>query len=141
MMDKTFIGSFPNQERLMSKIMELKQEGVEERDLYIVMKDELAVDELRSHALQEGEDSPYNLFNHFIGFLAGEHNVHRLLKDSGFTTDEAKRYFDAVQEGALLLYMNGKLKKEHSEEPIAVERQYDGYKPIPLDEIEANPDS
>jgi len=141
MMNKTFIGSFPTHERLMSKIMELKHVGVEEEDLYIVMKDELAVDELRRHALQEGEDSPYNLFNHFMGFLAGEHNVRRLLKDSGFTNDEAKRYVDAVQEGALLLYMNGKLKKEHSTEPIAADRQYDGYKPIPLDEIEGNPES
>lgn len=140
-MNKTFIGSFPNHERLMSKILELKHEGVEEQDLYIVMKDEMAIDELRSNALQEGEDSPYNLFNHFMGFLAGEHNVRRLLKDSGFSDNEAKHYFDAVQEGALLLYMNGKLKKEHSDEPIAVERQYEGYKPIPLDEIEANPDS
>lgn len=141
MMNKTFIGSFPNQERLLSKIMELKHEGVEEQDLYIVMKDELAIDELRSNALQEGEDSPYNLFNHFMGFLAGEHNVRRLLKDSGFTENEAKHYYDVVQEGALLLYMNGKLKKEHSDEPIAVERQYEGYKPIPLDETEASPDS
>lgn len=140
-MNKTFIGSFPNHERLMSKILELKHEGVEEQDLYIVMKDELAIDELRSNALQEGEDSPYNLFNHFMGFLAGEHNVRRLLKDSGFSDNEAKHYFDAVQEGALLLYMNGKLKKEHSDEPIAVERQYEGYKPIPLDEIEERPES
>lgn len=140
-MNKTFIGSFPNHERLMSKILELKHEGVDEQDLYIVMKDELAIEELRSNALQEGEDSPYNLFNHFMGFLAGEHNVRRLLKDSGFSDNEAKHYFDAVQEGALLLYMNGKLKKEHSDEPIAVERQYEGYKPIPLDEIEESPES
>ncbi|MFS0689220.1 general stress protein [Sporosarcina sp. 179-K 8C2 HS] len=140
-MKKTFIGSFPNQERLMSKILELKHEGVEEQDLYIGMKDDLAVDELRSHALTEGEDSPYNLFNHFMGFLAGEQNVRRLLKESGFTDDEAKRYFDAVQEGALLLYMNGKLTKDPYAEPIAVERQYDGYKPIPLDEVEASADS
>ena len=140
-MKKTFIGSFPNHERLLSKIMELKHEGVEEQDLYIVMKDDLAIDELRSSVLQEGEDSPYNLFNHFMGFLAGEQNVRRLLKDSGFSENEAKHYFDAVQDGALLLYMNGKLKKDHSSEPIAVERQYEGYKPIPLDEIEASPDS
>ena len=140
-MDKTFIGSFPNSERLAAKIVELKHEGVEEQDLYIVMKDELAVEELRSNALQEGDDSPYNLFNHFMGFLAGEQNVRRLLKDSGFTDDEAKRYFHAVQEGALLLYMNGKLSKDPNAEPIAVERQYEGYKPIPLDEIEASPDS
>lgn len=139
-MNKTFIGSFPNSERLMSKILELKHEGVEEQDLYIGMKDDLAIDELRSNALQEGEDSPYNLFNHFMGFLAGEHNVRRLLKDSGFSDNEAKRYFDAVQEGALLLYMNGKLQKAPDAEPIAVERQYDGYKPIPLDETEASPD-
>jgi hypothetical protein len=138
---KTFIGSFPNSERLAAKIFELKHEGVEERDLYIVMKDDLAVDELRSNALQEGEESPYNLFNHFLGFLAGEQNVRRLLKESGFTENEAKRYFDAVQEGALLLYMNGKLNKDPNAEPIAVERQYEGYKPIPLDEIEASPDS
>ncbi len=140
-MNKTFIGSFPNAERLAAKIIELKHEGVEERDLYIVMKDELAVDELRSNALKEGDDSPYNLFNHFIGFLAGEQNVRRLLKDSGFTDDEAKRYFDAIQEGALLLYMNGKLNKDPDEEPLAVERQYEGYKPIPLDEIEERPES
>ncbi|MCM3709003.1 general stress protein [Sporosarcina luteola] len=140
-MNKTFIGSFPNSERLMSKILELKHEGVEEEDLYIVMKDDLAIDELRSNALQEGEDSPYNLFNHFMGFLAGEQNVRRLLKDAGFSDNEAKRYFDAVQEGALLLYMNGKLKKDHSNEPIAVERKYEGYKPIPLDEAEASPNS
>ncbi|MCM3743974.1 general stress protein [Sporosarcina luteola] len=139
-MKKTFIGSFPNSERLMSKILELKHEGVKEEDLYIVMKDDLAIDELRSSALQEGEDSPYNLFNHFMGFLAGEHNVRRLLKDAGFSDQEAKRYFDAVQEGALLLYMNGKLKKEHNNEPIAVERQYEGYKPIPFDETEASSD-
>lgn len=139
-MNKTFIGSFPNSERLLSKILELKHEGVDEQDLHIVMKDDLAIDELRSNALQEGEDSPYNLFNHFIGFLAGEQNVRRLLKDSGFSENEAKQYFDAVQEGALLLYMNGKLTKE-SAEPIAVERHYEGYKPIPLDEIEASPDS
>ena len=139
-MTKTFIGSFPNSERLAAKIFELKHNGVEERDLFVGMKDELAVDELRSNALKEGDESPYNLFNHFLGFLTGEQNVRRLLKESGFSEDEAKRYFDAVQEGALLLYMNGKLTKDPDAEPIAVERQYEGYKPIPSDEIEASPD-
>ena len=50
-LNKTFIGSFPNAERLAAKIFELKREGVEERDLYIVMKDELAIDELRSNCI------------------------------------------------------------------------------------------
>lgn len=138
-MKKTFIGSFPNKERLVFKIQELKIEGVDEQDMFIVMKDELAVDQLRKHANEEGEDSPFNLFNRFMGFLAGEKNVRQLLRDSGFTDEEAKQYFDAVQEGALLLCVNGKLKKHNSSYNHQADIPH--FAPIPLDEIEAEQDS
>ncbi|MDW0116055.1 general stress protein [Sporosarcina thermotolerans] len=136
-MRKTFIGSFPNQERLIYKIQELLDKGVEEQDLYIVMKDEKAVDELRRHATLSDPDSPFNLFNRFMGFLAGEKNVRSMLHDSGFTDGEAKKYFHAVQEGALLLYMNGKFEKARNVDRPLIENGYEGYELIPLDESEA----
>lgn len=133
-LQKTFIGSFPNQQRLVAKIVELKIDGVAEEDMSIVMKDEKAVEQLILHADKDGEDSPYNLFNRFMGFHVGEKNVRQMLRDSGFTDSEAKHYFDAVQEGALLLYINGRLSKEYSADE---DHPYDQYAPIPLDEIEA----
>lgn len=133
-MQKTFIGSFPNQERLVAKIVELKIEGVAEQDMSIVMKDEKAVEQLILNANKEGENSPFNLFNRFMGFHAGEKNVRHMLRDSGFTDVEAKHYFDAVQEGALLLYVNGKFSKVGFTDN---DHPYDQYAPIPLDEIEA----
>lgn len=140
-MKRTFIGSFPSHERLATKIQELKVEGVKEQDMYIVMKDELAVDQLKKHATKEGSDSPFNLFNRFLGFLAGENNVRRMLRDSGFTDQEAKRYFDAVQEGALLLYIDGELDKTRNTDNKILRNRYDRFDPIPLDEVQAEHDS
>ncbi|MDN4608033.1 general stress protein [Sporosarcina highlanderae] len=135
-MRKTFIGSFPNRDRLINKIQELMDDGVEEQDLYVVMKDEKAVDELRRHAFEAGADSPFNLFNRFMGFLAGERNVRSMLHDSGFTDGEAKKYFNAIQEGALLLYMNGVFEKARKIERPTIENGYEDYGLIPLDESE-----
>ncbi|WOV88226.1 general stress protein [Sporosarcina oncorhynchi] len=140
-MKKTFIGSFPTHDRLASKIQHLKSDGVKEHDMYIVMKDEMAVEQLKTHATKDGIDSPFNLFNRFLGFLVGENNVRRMLRDSGFTNIEAKQYFDAIQEGALLLYIKGELDKVRSSESQEHDTGYPNYQPIPLDEVEADYDN
>ena len=140
-MKKTFIGSFPTHDRLASKIQHLKSDGVKEHDMYIVMKDEMAVEQLKTHATKDGFDSPFNLFNRFLGFLVGENNVRRMLRDSGFTNIEAKQYFDAIQEGALLLYIKGELDKVRNSEPTESDKGYPNYQPIPLDEVEADYDN
>lgn len=136
-MEKTFIGSFPTHERLAAKIQDLKLNGVKEYEMYIVMKDEIAVEQLKTHATKEGLDSPFNLFNRFLGFLVGENNVRRMLRDSGFTNNEAKQYFDAIQEGALLLYIKGELDKIRNSESEQNKSGYSNYQPIPLDDLEA----
>lgn len=139
-MKKTFIGSFPTHDRLAEKIQTLKLDGVKEHDMYIVMKDEVAVEQLKIHATKEGPDSPFNLFNRFLGFLVGENNVRRMLRDSGFSNNEAKQYFDAIQEGALLLYIKGELEKSRNASSAKNKNDgfdYSGYQPIPLDEVEA----
>ena len=140
-MKKTFIGSFPTHDRLATKIQHLKLDGVKEHDMYIVMKDEIAVEQLKTHAAKDGIDSPFNLFNRFLGFLVGENNVRRMLCDSGFTSSEAKQYSDAIQEGALLLYIKGEIDKVRNAEPTEPDMAYPNYQPIPLDEVEADYDN
>lgn len=140
-MKKTFIGSFPTQERLVSKILELKNDGVDEQDMIIVMKDDKAIAELRDKAEKDRDNSPFFLFDRPMQFLVGEENVRNMLHDSGFTDVEAKTYFHAVQEGALLLYVNGKYENTRNVDLQAEEKRYDGYEPIPLDESEVGLDN
>ncbi|MBB4823456.1 hypothetical protein HNO89_000676 [Sporosarcina luteola] len=135
-MKKTFIGSFPTQERLISKIKELQRKGVKEEDMYIVMKDDLAVAELKSRTSQDIHDTPSSLFERFLGFMAGEDNVRSMLEDAGFTDDEAKLYFDAVQDGAILLYINGTVNKDSVLEQVADDSRYGGYDPVTPEELQ-----
>ncbi|MCG3088099.1 general stress protein [Sporosarcina cyprini] len=135
-MKKTFIGSFPTQERLISKIKELQRKGVKEDDMYIVMKDDLAVAELKSRTSQDIHGTPSSFFNRFLGFMAGEDNVRSMLKDAGFTDEEAKIYYNAVQDGAILLYIDGQIDKEILLDQVADESRYGGYDPISPEELQ-----
>lgn len=138
-MKKTFIGVFQSKDQLFSKIKELQRKGIENKNIYIVARDNLIVEELKSQTSQEIRNSPSSMINRFFGFISGEDNVHSMLADVGFSKEVADSYYEQVMNGAMLIYIEGKPVDDPPMASLVIdESRYGGYDPLSSEEIKTS---
>ncbi|QTD41016.1 general stress protein [Sporosarcina sp. Te-1] len=111
MEDKTFIGLYDNLNELSSEINELEHKGIDPARIYVIAKEESAVSVLRHRTSEEIKSEPSSWFDRFIGFLSGEDPVETMLVEAGFDSAEAKRYYQEVENGKYVLYIDGTLER------------------------------
>ncbi|MBB4823438.1 hypothetical protein HNO89_000658 [Sporosarcina luteola] len=109
--DKTFIGLYESLEEVTSKIIELEHKGIDPARIYIIAKEESAVSVLRHRTSDEIQSEPSSWFDRFIGFLSGEDPVETMLVEAGFHSAEAKQYYQEVESGKYLVYVEGTVEK------------------------------
>lgn len=130
-MKKTFIGIYHFRDQLFSKIKELQQRGVRAEEIYIVAKDQVVVEELKSVTSQHIQDAPSSMVKRFFGFLTGEDNVRSMLNEVGFSNAEADFYYKQVMNGAILIYIEGQPLDDPPMSALVVDKDaYREYDPV-----------
>ncbi|CAM4123672.1 YflT domain-containing protein [Lederbergia lenta] len=107
--DKRFIGIFPVEEEAILKIQELKIQGYEADDIYAVAKDENEINMLRGRTdvdVQSADGAETGWVDRFISFLSGEEPVRDALGKMDLSGAEVERYYQAIENGNILLYVD-----------------------------------
>lgn len=103
--DKKYIGTYHDQQTLLNKIDELKAEGYDEGDLYVVANDEDKLSMVRGATdvdLKSPGDASW--MDKFKGFLKGKEPVRSALSGMGFSDEQVSRYYSEAQKGGMLLF-------------------------------------
>ncbi|MCG3088096.1 general stress protein [Sporosarcina cyprini] len=111
MKEKTFIGLYDNLDEMTSKINELDHKGIDPSRIFVIAKEETAVSALRHRTSEEIQSEPSSWFDQFIGFLSGEDRIETMLVEAGFDSSEAKQYYEEVEMGKYLVYIDGTVEK------------------------------
>lgn len=104
--NKTFIGTFQSENEVIRKIEELKAQGYEENDIYVVAKDENDISMVRGRTNAEVQSADGSWIDRFMAFLSGEEPVRGALLNMGLSESEANRYYNDIQDGSVLLYVD-----------------------------------
>ncbi|MET3576843.1 DUF2382 domain-containing protein [Bhargavaea ullalensis] len=104
--NKKYIGTFNSETEVLNRIEELKAQGYNENDLYVVTNNADKVSMLRGRTDVElqGVNEHHSWLDKFMDFLGGEEPVNKAFTDMGFTDAEAARYYNDAKNGGILLF-------------------------------------
>ncbi|KIL49563.1 general stress protein [Jeotgalibacillus soli] len=116
------VETFQSEEQVLQKIEELKLNGYDENDIYVMArhKDELSMVSARTDV--ETESAEGNWMDKFKAFVTGDTPVREAFDRMGLDKEDTARYYDEVQNGAILLYADS----EYSDSAIDREREVNG---------------
>lgn len=106
MTDKKFVGTFQSESQVLNKIDELKAQGYEDNDIYVVSNNADTLSIVRGQTDVDLQSPDGNWLDKFIAFLSGEEPVRGAFTNMGFTEDESDHYYTAVKNGEILLYVD-----------------------------------
>lgn len=101
------IQSYDVQAQVLHKINELKAQGVNDEDMYVIAKykDQVAMVQGQTNVhLDVQEDE--NFMSNFKEFISGEDSTRHAFSQMGLGTGEADEYYRQVENGKLVLYVN-----------------------------------
>ncbi|WP_223641171.1 YsnF/AvaK domain-containing protein [Planococcus sp. 4-30] len=103
----TFIQAYDVQAEVLHKIGELKAQGYNEEDMYVIAKhdDQLSMVQGQTdvHLNTQQDD---NMMGKFKSFISGEDSTRDAFTQMGLGTGEADEYYRQVENGKLVLYVN-----------------------------------
>ncbi|KAA0958964.1 DUF2382 domain-containing protein [Planococcus sp. ANT_H30] len=106
MTNNKFMGTFDNETEVLSKIEELKAQGSKEDDMYVMARDEGQISMVRGRTDVDYKSSEGNWMDKFMGFLSGDDSTREAFSGMGVDKDEADRYYNEVQNGKILLFVD-----------------------------------
>ncbi|EGQ26095.1 hypothetical protein HMPREF9372_1903 [Sporosarcina newyorkensis 2681] len=106
MNNKRYMGMYFNETELMNRVQELKNEGWPEENIYVVVKNDDQLTMLRSRTDAEVKSADGSWWDRFMGFISGEDHVHRMVDDLDFGPRETERYYQEIDQGGMLLYVD-----------------------------------
>ncbi|ANU27340.1 DUF2382 domain-containing protein [Planococcus versutus] len=106
MTNNKFMGTFETETEVLSKIEELKAQGSREDDMYVMARDKDQISMLRGRTDVDYKSSEGNWMDKFMGFLSGDDSTREAFTGMGVDKDEADRYYNEVQNGKILLFVD-----------------------------------
>ena len=106
MAEKKFVGTFQSENQVLNKIDELKAQGYEEEDIYVVTNNTDSLTIVRGQTDVDLRPSDGNWLDRFIAFLSGDEPVRAAFTNMGFIEEESSRYYNEVKNGNILLYVD-----------------------------------
>ena len=103
---KRFIGMFHTEPELLAKVKELKTEGYTDHQIFVLAKSEDNVKMLQSRTDAEIQTTHESWLDKFMDFMTGEDRVRELMEDLGFSENEKAGFYQEVNEGSMLLYVD-----------------------------------
>ncbi len=106
MTNNKFMGTFETETEVLKKIEELKAQGSSEDDMYVMARDKDQISMLRGRTDVDYKSSEGNWMDKFMGFLSGDDSTREAFSGMGVDSDEADRYYNEVQNGKILLFVD-----------------------------------
>jgi len=106
MTNNKFMGTFDSETEVLKKIEELKAQGSREDDMYVMARDEEQISMLRGRTDVDYKSAEGNWMDKFMGFLSGDDSTREAFSGMGVDKDEADRYYNEVQNGKVLLFVD-----------------------------------
>ena len=103
---KRFIGMFHTEQELLVKVQELKIEGYDNHQIFVLAKSEDDVKLLQSRTDAEIQTTQESWLDKFMDFMTGEDRVRSLMDDLGFSEEEKAGFYQEVNDGGMLLYVD-----------------------------------
>lgn len=101
---RRFVDTYQDEAALVDKINQLTERGYEERDLYVVARDEQDVSLVKRDTNARVEEASANWMQKFAGVAEGEREVKRALLDLGLADDDVNQaYVDILNGGYALI--------------------------------------
>ncbi|MGG0669649.1 YsnF/AvaK domain-containing protein [Lederbergia citrisecunda] len=114
--DKKFIGMYHNDSELMTKIDDLKNQGIEGENIYVIAQDDSDVTMFQGMKYGDVQTTPESWFDRFMNFLTGENHVRSMLKEAGIADGDMDNYYNEIQNGGKLIYVDeGELNRLHTQ--------------------------
>ncbi|MDN7226679.1 DUF2382 domain-containing protein [Planococcus sp. N064] len=107
MASNNFMGTFDNETEVLRKIEELKAQGISEDHMYVMAHDKDQISMVRGRT-----DVDYKAtegggwMDKFMGFMSGNEPIRQAFNDMGVDGNEADRYYQEVQNGKILLFVD-----------------------------------
>ncbi|MFS0689216.1 YsnF/AvaK domain-containing protein [Sporosarcina sp. 179-K 8C2 HS] len=106
MNDKKFIGMYHNDSELMTKIDDLKSQGIDGENIYVIAQDDSDVTMFQGMKYGDVQTAPESWFDRFMNFLTGENHVRSMLHEAGVPDGDMDNYYNEIQNGGKLLYVD-----------------------------------
>lgn len=114
MANNKFMGTFDNETEVLRKIEELKSQGTSEDHMYVMAKDKEQISMVRGRTDVDYKSAEGGWKDKFMGFLSGNEPVREAFNNLGVDGDEANRYYNEVQNGKILLFVDKEIGDNYS---------------------------
>lgn len=114
MANNKFMGTFDNETEVLRKIEELKAQGTSEDHMYVMARDKEQISMVRGRTDVDYKSTEGSWKDKFMGFLSGNEPVREAFNGLGVDGDEADRYYNEVQNGRILLFVDKEIGDSYS---------------------------
>ena len=115
MANNKFMGTFDNETEVLRKIEELKTQGTSENHMYVMAQDKDQISMVRGRTDVDYKSAEGGWMDKFKGFLSGNEPVREAFSNLGVNGDEADRYYNEVQNGKILLFVDQEFGDNYTE--------------------------
>ena len=123
MEDKKFIGMYHNDSELMTKIDDLKNQGIAGENIYVIAQDESDVTMFQGMKYGDVQTTPDSWFDRFLNFLTGENHVRSMLREVDVPDSDMDNYYNEILNGGKLLYVDeGEINTLHARSDRSLRR-------------------
>lgn len=127
---KVFIGMYHNDSELMAKIDNLKTQGIDGENIYVIAQDDSDVTMFQGMKYGDVQTTPDSWFDRFLDFLTGENHVRSMLQEVGVPEGDMDNYYSEIQNGGKLLYVDqGELNYRHTQNATQFDMSNNGTDP------------
>lgn len=106
MANNKFMGTFDKETEVLKKIEDMKTQGSREEDMYVMARNEDQISMVRGRTDVDYKSSEGNWMDKFMGFLSGNEPTREAFSKMGIDQAEADRYYNDVQNGKILLFVD-----------------------------------
>ena len=109
MADNKFMGTFNDENEVLKKIEELREQGSSEEDMYVLARSENQVSIIRGQTDVDYTSAEGNWKDKFKEILSGSESVRNALSDMGMDKEETDSYYQEVEDGRILLFVDSEI--------------------------------
>lgn len=106
MSNRRFVDTYQDEASLVAKIDQLSQDGYDEKDLFVVVKDKDRVSLAKRNTDAKVEEASASWMQKFAGVAEGEQEVKRALLDLGLADDDVNRAYGDILNGGFALIVD-----------------------------------
>lgn len=114
MAENKFMQTFDTESDVLRKIEELKAQGSSESDMYVMARDKEQISMVRGRTDVDYKSVEGNWMDKFMNFLSGDDSTRGAFTDMGVDEGEADRYYQEVQDGKILLFVDNTFEENYN---------------------------